>query len=60
MPVDISLDILNVLYNSLAIEIPDLAVKILHDDYFGALKKILNLSEKPKVVLFLGANIGNF
>lgn len=60
MPVDISLDILNVLHNSLAIEMPDLAVKILHDDYFGALKKISNLSEKPKVILFLGANIGNF
>lgn len=60
MPVDISLDILNVLHDSLAIEIPDLAVKILHDDYFGALKKISNLSEKPKVVLFLGSNIGNF
>lgn len=60
MPVDISLDILNVLHDSLAIEMPNLAVKILHDDYFGALKKISNLSEKPKVVLFLGANIGNF
>lgn len=60
MPVDISLDILKVLHDSLAIEMPNLAVKILHDDYFGALKKISNLSEKPKVVLFLGANIGNF
>ncbi len=60
MPVDISLDILNVLQDSLAIEMPDLAVKILHDDYFGALQKISSLSEKPKIILFLGASIGNF
>ncbi|MFN0203745.1 MAG: L-histidine N(alpha)-methyltransferase [Bacteroidia bacterium] len=60
MPVDISLDILQELEGSLANEMPDLSVNILHDDYFGALKKISNLSEKPKVVLFLGANIGNF
>lgn len=60
MPVDISLAILNILSDSLVIEMPNLTVEVLHDDYFGALQKISNLSEKPKVVLFLGANIGNF
>ncbi len=60
MPVDISLDILHVLKNSLALEMPDLSVELLHNDYFGALQKISSLTEKPKVVLFLGANIGNF
>lgn len=60
MPVDISLDILHVLEKSLALEMPNLSVQLLHNDYFGALQKISNLSDKSKVVLFLGANIGNF
>lgn len=60
MPIDISLDILQELEGSLEKEMPDLSVNILHDDYFGALQKISALSERPKVVLFLGANIGNF
>ena len=60
MPVDISLDILKELNSNLAMEMPSLKVNCLHDDYFEALKKMSNLSEKPKVILFLGGNIGNF
>ncbi len=60
VPIDISLDILHHLKESLAEEMPDLCVQIFHDDYFGALKKTSTLSDRPKVILFLGANIGNF
>lgn len=60
LPVDISLDILEELQTSLAAEMPNLAVNIWHDDYFGALQKLSDLAKKPKVVLFLGSNIGNF
>lgn len=60
IPIDISSDILYELKNSLLAEMPNLSVKPLHDDYFGALQKISSFAEKPKVVLFLGSNIGNF
>ena len=58
MPIDISLDILNVLQESLSTEIPELTVQILHDEYFTALKTISNLT-RSKIVIFLGGNIGN-
>ncbi|MFN0217088.1 MAG: L-histidine N(alpha)-methyltransferase [Saprospiraceae bacterium] len=60
MPIDISWDVLEALEDDLAEEMPGLSVQILHDDYFGALKKISAIAENPKVVLFLGSNIGNF
>ena len=60
LPIDISVDILHVLKYSLEDEMPELRVQTLHDDYFGALQKISSLTHRPKVVLFLGGNIGNF
>lgn len=60
VPIDISLDILAELAESLAKEMPSLRVNSLHDDYFSALKKLSAFSERPKVILFLGGNIGNF
>jgi len=58
-PVDISGNILDVLQNQLAEEIPDLEVEPLNMDYFEALSH-LNQREGKNVVLFLGSNIGNF
>lgn len=59
MPIDISGNILTVLNNNLKQKIPSLNIKVLHGDYFKMLDKAMNLSDKRKVVLFLGGNIGN-
>jgi len=60
LPIDISPHVLAELEASLAKEIPDLKVKTMANEYFEALEKLKNLSSEPKLVLFLGSNIGNF
>lgn len=57
-PVDISINALEQLETSLATEIPNLNVKKQQGDYFEVLASLKN-SPHPKVVLFLGSNIGN-
>ena len=57
-PIDISQNSLNLLEQDLKKEMPNVSVKTKQGDYFevlGALKK----SKLPKVILFLGSNIGN-
>lgn len=58
-PIDISANILKVLENKLS-ELPQqLQFTTLNGDYFAMLKKAIQLSDRRKVVLFLGSNIGN-
>ena len=57
-PIDISSNALNLLEENLQEEIPDLSVKTQAGDYFEVLGS-LNKSKHPKVILFLGSNIGN-
>lgn len=59
-PVDISGAVLEDLAADLARERPALKVEIMNYEYFTALQQISKLSDKAKVVLFLGGNIGNF
>ncbi|WP_108423271.1 L-histidine N(alpha)-methyltransferase [Flagellimonas amoyensis] len=59
MPIDISGDILDVLGNSLKSEFPDLEVQGLEGEYLEMLAKACSRTTNRKVVLFLGANIGN-
>jgi len=59
-PVDISNHILEELSESLQAELPGLKVKPLNLEYFSALSKLSEMSKKRNVILFLGANIGNF
>lgn len=62
IPIDISANILKKLTNDLKEAMPALKVKGICDDYFKAIEQ-LNQSQYHqvrKVVLFLGANIGNF
>ena len=59
-PVDISNHILEELRESLQAELPGLKVKPLNLEYFSALSKLSEMSKKRNVILFLGANIGNF
>lgn len=59
MPIDISGNILSVLQHKFKAELPTLEVVTLQGDYFDMLEKATSISEKRKVVLFLGGNIGN-
>lgn len=59
-PIDISGDVLIHLKNKLAQELPQLKVQTVNHEYFKAIEEINALNDKPKVLLFLGGNIGNF
>ncbi|MBO6515808.1 MAG: L-histidine N(alpha)-methyltransferase [Bacteroidia bacterium] len=58
LPVDISQHALDNLNESLSKELPALQVRTQQGDYFEILES-LKESRNPKVVLFLGSNIGN-
>jgi len=58
LPIDISHHALDNLESSLKKEMPELPVTTLQGDYFEVLHA-LRESRKPKVVLFLGSNLGN-
>lgn len=60
IPIDISASSLENLKNSLRSLFPDVSINCFCDDYFTGLEKLNQLSDKKKVVLFLGSNIGNF
>jgi len=57
-PIDISNNALKLLKEDLANTLPNLSVKTQQGDYFEVLAYLKN-SKKPKIVLFLGSNIGN-
>ena len=57
-PVDISSHALTGLENRLNRELPNVKVKTERGEYFGVLER-LKSNSKPKVILFLGSNIGN-
>lgn len=59
MPIDISGNILSVLSEKMSKELPDLEILPLEGDYFDMLDKAMSISQRRKVVLFLGGNIGN-
>lgn len=59
-PVDFSGSVLEELEESLAIELPGLAVNPIQDTYRASLKKQVWEDGKPNLILFLGANLGNF
>jgi L-histidine N-alpha-methyltransferase len=59
-PIDISNHVLQELQSSLALEIPNLKVRPLANEYFEGIKKLKSLNQAPLLVLFLGSNIGNF
>ncbi len=59
LPIDISANVIELLDNELSENIPGLIFRGLNGEYFDMLKKAAALSNKRKVVLFLGSNIGN-
>lgn len=58
-PIDISDNIIQVIEKELPKKIKNLQIKGIAGDYFDALERAKQLSKKPKLVLFLGGNIGN-
>lgn len=58
-PIDISGHVLIELENSLKSEFPALTFHCLEGDYFDMLEHLRIRSNTPKVILFMGANIGN-
>ncbi|XPF95844.1 L-histidine N(alpha)-methyltransferase [Colwellia sp. RE-S-Sl-9] len=58
IPIDISRNAVDTLADSIATELPNTSIKPQHGDYFDCLHSLKN-SHHPKVVLFLGSNIGN-
>lgn len=59
-PVDISKDVLKQLRSDLLKRWPRLKVTTLNYEYLTALDRLNELDSSPKVILFLGGNIGNF
>ncbi|PZX55383.1 dimethylhistidine N-methyltransferase [Algoriphagus ratkowskyi] len=59
-PVDFSGSVLEELEVSLANELPELVVKPLQDTYRVSLKKQVWEDGRPNLILFMGANLGNF
>jgi len=57
-PVDISQNVLDILEANLKKEMPNLGIQKQQGDYFEILAALKN-SPHPKVILFLGSNIGN-
>jgi len=59
LPIDISDNVISYLNITLPVTLPGIKVTGLKGEYFDMLKKAASISNKRKVVLFLGSNIGN-
>jgi len=59
LPIDISQNALDQLQASLDLELPKVNVKPQQGTYFGVLEQLSSYSERKKVILLLGSNIGN-
>jgi dimethylhistidine N-methyltransferase len=60
VPVDISAEALNFLTDKFAREFPALSILAEQGDYFRTLETFKKQSDRKKIILFLGSNIGNF
>ena len=58
-PIDISGNVISYLNMALPVTMPGLQITGLQGEYFDMLKKAASLSNRRKVVMFLGSNIGN-
>lgn len=60
IPIDISSEALNFLTEKFLQQFPALDIKPERGDYFKTLETFSNESDRKKIILFLGSNIGNF
>lgn len=59
LPIDISENVISYLNITLPVTLPGLKMNGLNGEYFNMLEKASSISDRRKVVLFLGSNIGN-
>jgi len=59
LPIDISDNVITYLNATLPATLPGIKITGLNGEYFDMLKKAASISNRRKVVLFLGSNIGN-
>ncbi|MDB5139221.1 MAG: L-histidine N(alpha)-methyltransferase [Mucilaginibacter sp.] len=59
LPIDISSNVISYLNITLPVTLPGLQITGLNGEYFDMLEKAASISNKRKVLLFLGSNIGN-
>ncbi|TDG36004.1 L-histidine N(alpha)-methyltransferase [Pedobacter changchengzhani] len=59
LPIDISAHVIEDLEANLPLQLPKLKIKGFNGDYFEMLSQANKYSNRRKVVLFMGANIGN-
>ncbi len=59
-PIDISQEALDLLAAKFKNEFPQLSMNAKNGDYFSILETLKDASARPKIILFLGSNIGNF
>jgi L-histidine N-alpha-methyltransferase len=59
LPIDISGNVISYLNITLPVTLPGLKITGLQGEYFQMLTKAAAISDKRKVVMFLGSNIGN-
>ena len=60
VPIDISEEALHSLTEKFTVQFPNLSIQTERGDYFRALETFKSKSDRQKVILFLGSNIGNF
>ncbi|MFB0945590.1 MAG: L-histidine N-alpha-methyltransferase [Spirosomataceae bacterium] len=59
IPLDISANVLEINREHISARLPDLIIESIAGDYFETMKS-LKERNNPKIVLFMGSNIGNF
>jgi L-histidine N-alpha-methyltransferase len=59
LPIDISENVISYLNITLPVTLPGINITGLNGEYFDMLKKAAAISNKRKVVMFLGSNVGN-
>jgi L-histidine N-alpha-methyltransferase len=59
MPIDISDNVISYLNITLPVTLPGIKINGLNGEYFDMLKQAATTSDRRKVILFLGSNIGN-
>lgn len=59
IPIDISSSVLETLTSSVEAALPHLEVVAQQGEYFEVLERLSAYTERPKLVLFMGSNIGN-
>lgn len=60
VPIDISAEALNFLSEKFNASFPDLVIQPEQGDYFRTLETFKTKTDRRKIILFLGSNIGNF